>query len=337
MFRGQRSDVGAGQFAICGTGTLVYLQGGTAPPAERFVVRVDRSGQSETLPLAPRPFATLRLSPDGEQIALSTFGRERSVWVYAPKARYRQQTVAPGRSGVPIWTPDGQRITYAAATTGPDRLHSMRADNAGSPEPLLAAEQDLVPAAWTPDARRLLYYPVPPSAIRVHDVTTTGPPVTVSATADNAMVGGADLSPDGRWIAYHSNESGESQVYVQAYPAGVPRYQISADGGISPVWRRNGREIFYMRQNALPAGRGPGSVSILSVRVAMAPAFTFGVPRELFTGPYAVNQPARAYDVSPDAQHFLLLQSREPAPERITQMNVVQNWFEELERLVPRR
>jgi hypothetical protein len=85
-FRGQRSDVGAGQFAICGTGTLVYLQGGTAPPAERFVVRVDRSGQSETLPLAPRPFATLRLSPDGEQIALSTFGRRR--WPYDRSAAH---------------------------------------------------------------------------------------------------------------------------------------------------------------------------------------------------------------------------------------------------------
>ena len=77
---------------------------------------------------------------------------------------------------MPIWTPDGERITYAGATSGPDRLHSMRTDNTGPPEPLVAAEQDLVPATWTADARQLLYYPVPPSAIRVHDVTTKGQP-----------------------------------------------------------------------------------------------------------------------------------------------------------------
>jgi serine/threonine protein kinase len=337
-FRGQRGDAGAGQFAISGTGTLVYLQGGTTPPAERSVVRIDRLGRSETLPLAPRPFATLRLSPDGEQIALSTFGRERSVWVYAPKRNTFSRLSAPGRTGVPIWTPDGERITYAGATSGPDRLHSMRTDNTGPPEPLVAAEQDLVPATWTADARQLLYYPVPPSAIRVHDVTTNGRPTTLAtAAADNVLVGGADLSPDGRWMAYVSTESGDPQVYVQAYPAGVPRHQISADGGISPVWRRDGREIFYVRQNAAAAGRSPGTVSIMSVQVAIAPAFTSGVPRELFTGPYAVNQPARAYDVSPSGQHFFLLQSREPAPERITQMHVVQNWIRELERLVPRR
>jgi Tol biopolymer transport system component len=175
---------------------------------------------------------------------------------------------------------------------------------------------------------------MPPSAIRVYDVTTKSPPKTFAA-ADTATLGGADMSPDGRWIAYHSNESGESQVYVQAYPAGVPRYQISADGGISPVWRRDGREIFYVRQRALPAGRGSGDVSIMAVPVAIAPAFRFGVPTELFTGPYAINQPARAYDVTPNGQSFLLIESQEPTPARITHIGVVQNWFEELQRMVP--
>jgi serine/threonine-protein kinase len=336
-FRGQRADSGAGQFALSTTGTLVYLQGGTAPPADRSIVRVNRSGRSETLPLPPRPFATLRLSPNGEEIALSTFGRERGVWLYALKRDTLSRLSAPGRNGVPIWTPDGERITYAAGTSGPDRLQSMRADSAGSPEALVAAQHDLVPATWTPDARQLLYYPIPPSAIRVFDLTTKSSPRMLPAAAGTASLGGADVSPDGRWIAYHSNESGESQVYVQAYPAGVPRYRISGDGGISPVWRRNGREIFYLRQNAPPAGRGSGDVSVMAVPVAMTPAFRFRVPRELFTGPYATNQPARAYDVTPDGQSFLLIQSQEAATARITHISVVQNWLEELKQRVPTR
>ena len=90
-----------------------------------------------------------------------------------------------------------------------------------------------------------------------------------------------------------------------------------------------------MRQSALSSGDGSGAVSIMAVAVAMTPAFTVGAPTELFRGPYAVNRPARAYDVSPNGQHFVLLQSRERAPERITKMHVVQNWFEELQRVVP--
>jgi serine/threonine-protein kinase len=336
-FRGQRADSGAGQFALAATGTLVYLQGGTTPAADRFIVRVDRFGRSETLPLPPRPFATLRLSPNDEEIALSTFGRDRSVWLYSLRRETFSRLSAAGRNGVPIWTPAGEHITFAAGTSGPDRLQSMRADGAGSPEPLVAARHDLVPASWTPDAHQLLYYPIPPTEIRVHDVRTMGPAKALFAVADPTLFGGADMSPDGRWIAYHSGESGQSQVYVQAYPAGVPRYQLSAGGGMSPVWRRDGREIFYVRQNAGPARRGSAGVSIMAVPVALAPSFRFGVPSELFAGPYATNQPARAYDVTSDGQSFLLIHSRESAPASIAHINVVQNWFKELQRQVPGR
>ena len=268
---------------------------------------------------------------------MSTFGRDRGVWVYAPKRGTFNRLTAPGRNGVPVWSPDGNRIAYAAGTRGPDTLRSMRADGAGTSEPLVAAAQDLVPAVWTPDARQLLFYPVPPSAIRVHDVTTHDAPPAIAPAVGNTAVGGADVSPDGRWVAYHSDESGGYQVYVQAYPGGVPRFQISADGGISPIWRRNGRELFYVRENAPAAGGGAADISIMTVPVTLAPAFTSGTPKELFKGDYEVNRPARAYDVSHDGRHFLLLQARERAPERITQMRVVQNWHEELKRLVPIR
>jgi serine/threonine protein kinase/Tol biopolymer transport system component len=335
-FRGQPEDAGASQFAMSSTGTLVYVTGGTTPPAERSLARVNRSGRSVTLPIAPRPFVTLRLSPDGDRIALNTFGRDRDVWVYSIGRGTLGRLSAEGRKGAPIWTPDGERITYPVGISGSDALQSIRADGAGSPEPIVQEGQDLVPATWTPDARQLLYYLVPPSAIRVHDIARRGPPATVHTITGDVVVGGADISPDGRWIAYHSGPRGRHQVYVQAYPEGVPRYQISADGGTLPVWRRNGRELFYIRENNKPAMGSPATdVTMMVVPIETRPTFTFGAPRELFTGAYAMNRPARTYDVTADGEHFYLLELRDRPPDRITQLNVVQNWFEELRRLVP--
>jgi hypothetical protein len=335
-FRGQPEDAGAGQFAMSSTGTVVYATGGTTPSPERSLARVNRSGRSVTLPIVPRPFATLRLSPAGDRIALNTFGRDRDVWVYSIGRGTLGRLSAEGRKGAPIWTPDGEHITYPVGINGSDALQSTRADGAGSPEPIVREGQDLVPAAWSPVARQLLYYLVPPSAIRVHDMAQPGPPTTVRTITGDVAVGGADISPDGRWIAYHSGAAGRRQVYVQAYPGGVPRYQISADGGTSPVWRRNGRELFYLRENNKPAAQSPATdLTMMAVPIETRPTFTFGPATELFTGAYAMNRPARSYDVTADGQHFYLLELRERPPDRITQLNVVQNWFDELRRKVP--
>jgi serine/threonine-protein kinase len=346
-FRGQNADTGAAQFTISETGTLVYLPGGIVRPSERSVVWVDRSGRSEPLPIAPRAFVTLRLSPDGQQIALSTFGRDRDIWVYSPKHRTFSKLTAPGRNGVPIWTRNVERITYAAGTGGPDNLQWIRADSGGSSEPLIRSEFNLVPGAWTPDGRQLLYYreTVGPTTNRPSTARSSAPWIWVQDAAMKkaptpiqgpiANAGGAELAPDGRWIAYHSDESGELQVYVQAYPGPAPRYQVSANGGISPVWRADGRELFYVQPDVPTLPLGSVGVRMMAVPVATQPAFMFGMSKELFAGRYEMNSPARAYDASADGQRFLLIQARERPPELITQMTVVQNWFEELKRLAP--
>ncbi len=334
-FRVQGDDTGAAQFSISATGTLVYIPGGVTPPAARSVMWVDRTGRSEPLPLEPRPFATLRLSPDAEQIALSTFGRDRDIWVYTPDRRTLSKLSVPGRIGVPIWTPDGERLTYAAGTGGPDRLQWVRADSVGAPEPLVDAQLSLVPATWTPDGRQLLYYQVPAgsSARRttwVYDVSTKGPATTLVRSAGSVTAGGVDISRDGRWIAYQSNETGDIQVYVQAYPSGVPRLQISTAGGVSPVWRGDGRELFYVQPD-MP----PGDVRIMAVSIRVQPGLAADAPKALFSGKYEMNMPARAYDVTADGQRFLLIRADERSPERIAHVNIVQNWHEELKRLVP--
>jgi len=335
-FRIQGDDTGAAQFSLSASGTLVYLPGGITPPTARSVVWVDRTGHAEPLPIEPGPFATLRLSPDARQIALSTFGRNRDIWTYATGRRTLSKLSVPERVGVPVWTPDGERLTYAASAGGPDTLHWVRADSVGAPEPLVQEQANLVPGTWTPDGRQLIYYPVAsnlPRVTFVYDVAAKrAAPLVRSAGSTNA--GGVDVSRDGRWIAYQSNESGDFQVYVQAYPSGIPRLQVSTDGGISPIWRGDGRELFYVEPNA-DWNRSPGNVRIMAASIGVEPRLSAGTPKALFSGEYAMNAPARAWDVTPDGQRFLLILAEQETPAGVSQMNIVQNWHEELKRLVP--
>ena len=254
---------------------------------------------------------------------------------------------APGRNGVPIWTRNGEQITYASGTSGPDSLQRVRADGGGSAELLVQSEVNLVPGTWTPDGRQLLYYretagtPTTtlapkvstPPWIWVYDAATKKPPIPLVGPI--ALAGGAELSADGCWVAYHSTESGELQVYVQAYPGPSPRYQVSANGGISPIWRADGHELFYVQPDVQRPPLGSVRARMMAVPVATQPTFTFGTAKELFAGRYEMNSPARSYDVTADGQRFLLIQADERPPAPITQIAVVQNWKEELKRLMP--
>jgi dipeptidyl aminopeptidase/acylaminoacyl peptidase len=135
----------------------------------------------------------------------------------------------------------------------------------------------------------------------------------------------AMFSPDGRWLAYVSTESGRSQIYVQAYPGPAAKWQISTDGGTEPMWNRNGRELFYRNGSRM-----------MTVDIAAQPTFSASRPRVLFEGQYEPTLLATAnYDVSPDGQRFLMLKASAGPEEAPTQINVVFNWFEELRRRVP--
>lgn len=337
--RGENEDTGVAQFAIAPTGTLVYLPGGVVAPGERFVVRVGRTGQSETLPIPPRAFATLRVSPDGRQLALNTFGRERDIWLYSLERGSLTKLSLPGRLNVPVWSHDGRWIAYAAGTAGADNIYRVQSDGAGSPEELVATGQNLVPATWT-SAGQLLFYGVSsppldalPKQFFMNVALKTAPnPIPIGSPRS----GGLDVSPDGHWIAYHSTESGQLEVYVQAHPAPGPRYQVSTNGGMSPIWRADGRELFYVRRTVADLAQQSPEIEMMAVPVSSQSAsLTFGRPASLFEGRYQTNEPARGYDATPDGRSFLMIQDRSRPPDVVRQMIVVQNWHEELKRRVP--
>ena len=179
--------------------------------------------------------------------------------------------------------------------------------------------------SWTPDGQQLVFGEVRPD---------TGFDILVLQAGDRTArpflrtpfnESTPRLSPDGRWLAYASDESGRQEIYVQPYPGPGGKWPISAEGGREPVWNRNGRELFYRSGDKM-----------MAVDVATEPGFAAGKPRVLFEGPYEPTVFTVAnYDVSPDGQRFLMLKRSEQAAAAPTQITLVLNWFEELKRRVP--
>ncbi len=337
---GQPNDSGAMQVSVSSTGTLAYVTGGVQAPTDYLVMQIDRTGRAEPLPIPARDFRTLRLSPDGTRLALGTVGRDRSIWLYTFARGLFSQLAGAGRSSVPVWTPDGERITYGGGNRGPNNLHWIRADGGGAPELLFESARNLEPGGWTPNSQELLYYEIPSDAVAASagvslwawNPASKGAPRAMPGPFSNA--GGADLSPDGRWVAYHSTDSGgRLEVYVDAYPGPGPRIQVSTNGGGSPIWRADGRELFYARSSNEGQGRGRGmvaAVDMMAVEVTTRPTLAFGQPRQLFAGSFSMNGPARGYEVTGDGQRFLMLQPRPRPPDVISEIKIVQNWIEEL-------
>ena len=337
---GSSADTGAMQLGVSSNGTLVYLAGGVYSAPECHVVQVDRTGRAQRLPIPPKAFRILRLSPDDSRMALSTAGRERGIWLYDFARATFSRLVAAGRGFAPLWTPpNGDRIVFAGGTVGPDQLLSVDADGSGAVTTLVRSAQSLVPAAWTPNASRLLYYalaaefgsePLAGTTVWAHAMQPDPAPKAVSRTL--ASGGGAAVSPNGRWIAYHSTEDGHAQVWVEPYEAPGRRLQVSTDGGGSPVWRRDGKELFYVKYtNGGGFGAGVADFAVMAVPVDWHRADPFGVPRQLFAGSYSMNQPAHGYDVSSDGERILLLEPRSRAPDVITHLNVVEHWLDGLQ------
>jgi len=234
---------------------------------------------------------------------------------------------------LPVWTPDGKRIAFTSYKErptnkeGPSNIYWQRADGSGGLERLTTSDYLNSPTSWSPDGQLLAYFEVNP---------TTGWDIWVLNLSDRKAQPflrtpfneiAPQFSPNGRWLAYVSDESGhlDWEIYVQPYPGPGGKWQISTEGGTEPVWNPNGRELFYRSGDKM-----------MAVDIATQPGFTAGKPRMLFEGPYMASPFMYSnYDVSPDGQRFLMLKPGEAGEAVPTQINVVLNWFEELKRRVP--
>jgi Tol biopolymer transport system component len=235
-----------------------------------------------------------------------------------------------GDDHFPIWTPDGKRVTYISrkGIEGEGYSHSYEmywkaADGSGPEEKLTPGPQGLGAQdqlSWSPDGKILAF--TNRGGIWILPLSGDRKARQLLESKFNESM--PAFSPDGRWLAYVSDESGRPEVYVQPFPGPGAKYLISNGGGTEPVWARNGRELFYRSDDRM-----------MAVSVSAQLSFTGASPKLLFAGAFVRTPGYSNYDVSPDGQHFLMLKESEQAQAAPTQINVVLNWFEELKRRVP--
>jgi serine/threonine-protein kinase len=317
------SSPGRAYFAASVGGSLAYVAG---PAQERTLVLVDRQGKA--LPLIPEKalYQHPRFSPDGRSVAYEMGPPgNRDIWVLDLGRRTRSRLTFQGDTTIPVWTVDGTRIAFGSVVT--TDLFWKGADGSSEAEPLLRRERAgfTFPSSWSPDGRTLAFTEMHPTNgydIWVLPVEGDRTPSKVLATAFDEIWG--VFSPDGRFLAYLSDETGRKEVYVRGYPRGG-KWTVSSDGGVEPVWSADGRELFYRQGDR-----------VMVVTVTTRPSFSAGEPQVLFQGRYDLSVTGDShYDVSPDGRHFAMVAlGEESAPARI---HVVLNWSQELERLLPVR
>ncbi len=313
--------VDPGQFDISAAGALFYVPSGES--SSSLLVWVDRKGVV-TPAVEDRPrFTRPRLSPDGRRVAVEVFGSESGldIWVYDLERGTRTRvTTELGLEQDPIWTPDGKNLIYGTGGA----IYARSADGSGEAETLVSGKLAQEAHSWSPDGRALAYYvhaEVESRDIWILPMEGDRTPVPYLTTPFNER--SPSFSPDGRFIAYVSDASGRDEVYVQPYPGPGPREVISTNGGYQPVWSRDGKELFYRNGDRM-----------MAVAIQSDPEFRAGVPELLFEGLFLSERPtsgSQSYDVSLDGQRFLMVQSQGSS----NQLQVVLNWFEELEARVP--
>ena len=272
----------------------------------------------------------VRISPDGRRVATDFREQENDVWIWdLDRKTLSRTTFDAAFDQMPIWTPDGRRIAFRSDRTGSLlKLFWQAADGTGQAEQLTNGANVETPFAFSPDAKWLVYGATDPKTqgdlyVRSMIDGTTRPLLRTPAVEMNA-----EISPDGRWMAYQSNETGDEQVYVRPFPdVDAGRWQVSTAGGTRPAWARGGRELIYLD----PAGR------VMATAVQSTTAFNSGVPVVVTDSLFLPASPVRFYDVSPDGNRFLVItQPKLPDGEADTrQVEVVLNWGEELKRLAP--
>jgi Tol biopolymer transport system component len=279
-----------------------------------------------------RTFIDPRLSPDGRRVAIQVGA---DLWTFdSARGTHTRLTFEPGENETPEWAPDGAWIAYAASEAGKPTVVRRRADGAGPPEHVWSApdpQMHIHVHDWTADGRMLVIsHPGPQGSgeRQISVLELDGDRASKPLLHSHFNIQGGRVSPDGRWIAYVSNESGRTEVYVQPFPSLNGKWQISTGGGTQPVWSRTGDELFY---------RGEGAV--LAVRVSTGGSFSAEPPQKLFEDRFYFGGSDRTgYDVSPDGQRFLMLKqsmSDQQTAALAQSIVVVMNWQEELKRLVP--
>jgi eukaryotic-like serine/threonine-protein kinase len=317
------ANTGMAAYAISTDGRLLYAAG----PVERGLrvpVWVDRKGQATQLPLPARSYLHPKLSPDERQLAIEVEGASHDVFTYDfARATFAKMSF-DGASHWPLWTPDGRRLTYRSWKTGTMTMWWMPADRSSEPEILTKVGSMQSPESWTPDGRTLAFTQMddPESGSDIYTLSLEGNRTPRALIRTKFSEGSPKFSPDGKWLAYSSNESGRPEVYAMAFPGPGAKIQVSTDGGTDPVWRRDGKELFYrngdqmMTVDVSATGNAFAKPTLLWEHHYLA-----GVGSSCgMSGPTSAN-----YDVSANGARFLMIEDKTDVLQ-CKMLHVVTNW-----------
>jgi dipeptidyl aminopeptidase/acylaminoacyl peptidase len=301
-------------FSASPDGTLIYRSGG---PDVQQLTWFDRSGKALGTMGNPGNFYTIEFSPDRKKLALSV---DDDVWIQDVERGVRSRfTFAPGIDTNPLWSPDGRHIAFCSNRSGRYGIYRKAADLSGSEESVYLDSIDTLPDGFSPDGRFLVVHRRDPA--RQEDLAT------VALSSDSNSAAGklapfvqtpfrelhARFSPDGRWIAYVSDESQHTEVYVTSFPSPRSKVQISTTGGGSPRWRDDGKELFFVSGNGTLMAAG---VDTHGDAIKVGAIQPLGIMVTMRTRGWM-------YDVSADSQKFLVAMPPKEKPEPLT---IVSNW-----------
>jgi serine/threonine-protein kinase len=325
------SSPGAVNAVIAADGTLAYVRGGPALVGPWTLVWVDRQGRETPVGAPPRVYTFPRVSPEGGRIAVRAGDEEDDLWLWDLARRtLTRLTFTPGGDIHPVWTPDGRRLLFGSDREGVRNIFWQAADGTGTVQRLTRSPNVQSPTGLSPDGTRLILdETTPTTGDDIMEVALVGSqparPLVQSAFIERNGV----VSPDGRWLAYEANDSGQPEVYVRPYPdVNSGRWQVSAGGGTRPLWSRTGRELFYLSATG----------AIVGVGVSAGPSWSSTAPTTLVKEGYTIAAPVntgRTYDISPDGQRFLVVKAATTPDAVPPQLIVVPHFDEELRRLVP--
>ncbi len=317
---------GTAEFAAAGDGTLAYVAD-TSVPTLRRLVWVDRNGREEEITDAPlRVYAAPRLSPDGSRIALEIDDGDHDIWVWDIRRRaLTQVTTGPAIEQAPLWSVDGERLFFTSTGGGTlGTLLSQAADGSGTVERLTESENIRRPTSMLADNSGVIYS----EAGDLMLLNMRAPRTRTAILHTTAIEHYGVVSPDGRWIAYDSSDSGfvspSTQAYVRPFPdVNKARFQISTDGGGQPRWSRDGRELFFLAKDG----------TLMGVDVVRGPTWQASTPRQILPRNVLadVSTSLRTFDVTPDGQRFLVLKGSPGTTVPAPQIVVVQNWRGEID------
>jgi serine/threonine-protein kinase len=301
---------GHADFDVAANGTLVFVDRSARPNARRLVW-VARDGREEPIDLPARAYTYPSMSPDGRHVAFDIRDQENDTWVWdSDRDTLRRLTFDPGFDQYAVWTHDQRHLVHMLDGS----IFWQAPDGSGRPELLAERHSVTAPYAFSKDDRFLVFR---------EDSPATGHDLLMLSLADRKVQPllntpanelNAEISPDGRWLAFESDESGVHEIYVRPFPdVNAGRWQVSTAGGRTPLWSRDGRELYFLGLDS----------AMMAARVETTTAFVSGAPVRLFAHHNYVGGASsigRTYDQSPDGR-FLMIK---PAPS--PNITVVLNW-----------